>query len=119
MPDIPLGVLDLVPIPSGSTAADALRNSIDLAQHAERFGYARYWFAEHHLNPGVAGTSHGQPLPQMLLGQGVPDDVARRTDGMPGQAGADQGLPSCRPPPGEGSVFIRVRRCSLAGTEPV
>ncbi|MEV0123866.1 LLM class flavin-dependent oxidoreductase [Streptomyces sp. NPDC050703] len=57
MPDIPLGVLDLVPIPSGSTAADALRNSIDLAQHAERFGYARYWFAEHHLNPGVAGTS--------------------------------------------------------------
>ncbi|WP_426570267.1 LLM class flavin-dependent oxidoreductase [Streptomyces canus] len=57
MPDIPLGVLDLVPIPSGSTAADALRNSIDLAQQTERFGYARYWFAEHHLNPGVAGTS--------------------------------------------------------------
>jgi alkanesulfonate monooxygenase SsuD/methylene tetrahydromethanopterin reductase-like flavin-dependent oxidoreductase (luciferase family) len=57
MPDIPLGVLDLVPIPSGSTAADALRNSIDLAQQAERLGYARYWFAEHHLNPGVAGTS--------------------------------------------------------------
>ncbi|MFL5994116.1 MAG: LLM class flavin-dependent oxidoreductase [Streptomyces sp.] len=57
MPDIPLGVLDLVPIPSGSTAADALRNSIDLARQAERLGYARYWFAEHHLNPGVAGTS--------------------------------------------------------------
>ncbi|NGO06610.1 LLM class flavin-dependent oxidoreductase [Streptomyces sp. HC44] len=57
MSDIPLGVLDLVPIPSGSTAADALRNSIDLAQQAERLGYARYWFAEHHLNPGVAGTS--------------------------------------------------------------
>lgn len=57
MANTPLAVLDLVPIPSGSTAADALRNSIDLAQHAERFGYARYWFAEHHLNPGVAGTS--------------------------------------------------------------
>ncbi|MGY6025462.1 LLM class flavin-dependent oxidoreductase [Streptomyces spinosirectus] len=57
MPDIALGVLDLVPIPSGSSAADALRNSIDLAQQAERLGYARYWFAEHHLNPGVAGTS--------------------------------------------------------------
>ncbi|MFF0463320.1 LLM class flavin-dependent oxidoreductase [Streptomyces mexicanus] len=54
---IPLGVLDLVPVPSGSTAADALRNSLDLARQAERFGYARYWFAEHHLNPGVAGTS--------------------------------------------------------------
>ncbi|MFE6525253.1 LLM class flavin-dependent oxidoreductase [Streptomyces sp. NPDC057794] len=57
MPDIPLGVLDLVPVSSGSTAADALHHSIDLARHAERLGYARYWFAEHHLNPGVAGTS--------------------------------------------------------------
>ncbi|WP_425825468.1 LLM class flavin-dependent oxidoreductase [Streptomyces fractus] len=57
MSDIPLAVLDLVPVSSGSTAGDALRNSIDLAQQAERFGYARYWFAEHHLNPGVAGTS--------------------------------------------------------------
>jgi alkanesulfonate monooxygenase SsuD/methylene tetrahydromethanopterin reductase-like flavin-dependent oxidoreductase (luciferase family) len=54
---VPLAVLDLVPISSGSTAARALRNSIDLAQQVERFGYARYWFAEHHLNPGVAGTS--------------------------------------------------------------
>ncbi|MGW4949111.1 LLM class flavin-dependent oxidoreductase [Streptomyces parvulus] len=57
MSDLPLGVLDLVPISSGSTAAAALRNSIDLAREAERLGYARYWFAEHHLNPGVAGTS--------------------------------------------------------------
>jgi alkanesulfonate monooxygenase SsuD/methylene tetrahydromethanopterin reductase-like flavin-dependent oxidoreductase (luciferase family) len=53
----PLTVLDLVPISAGSTAAQALRNSIDLAQEAERLGYTRYWFAEHHLNPGVAGTS--------------------------------------------------------------
>ncbi|MEU8774487.1 LLM class flavin-dependent oxidoreductase [Streptomyces sp. NPDC048606] len=57
MSGIPLGVLDLVPITSGSTAAEALHRSIDLARQAERFGYARYWFAEHHLNPGVAGTS--------------------------------------------------------------
>ena len=57
MTTTPLTVLDLVPIPSGSNAAQALRNSIDLAQQAERLGYARYWFAEHHLNPGVAGTS--------------------------------------------------------------
>ncbi|MEU5310296.1 LLM class flavin-dependent oxidoreductase [Streptomyces sp. NPDC021562] len=57
MSDIPLGVLDLVPISSGSTAADALRNSVDLARRTEQLGYARYWFAEHHLNPGVAGTS--------------------------------------------------------------
>lgn len=53
----PLTVLDLVPITAGSTAAEALRNSIDLAKHAEALGYTRYWFAEHHLNPGVAGTS--------------------------------------------------------------
>jgi alkanesulfonate monooxygenase SsuD/methylene tetrahydromethanopterin reductase-like flavin-dependent oxidoreductase (luciferase family) len=53
----PLAVLDLVPVSSGSTPTEALRNSIDLARQAERLGYARYWFAEHHLNPGVAGTS--------------------------------------------------------------
>ncbi|MEU5765393.1 LLM class flavin-dependent oxidoreductase [Streptomyces asoensis] len=57
MTEIPLGVLDLVPVSSGSTAAQALRHSIDLARRTERLGYARYWFAEHHLNPGVAGTS--------------------------------------------------------------
>ncbi|MGW9374019.1 LLM class flavin-dependent oxidoreductase [Streptomyces xanthophaeus] len=57
MSGIPLGVLDLVPVSSGSTAAEALHRSIDLARQAEAVGYARYWFAEHHLNPGVAGTS--------------------------------------------------------------
>jgi alkanesulfonate monooxygenase SsuD/methylene tetrahydromethanopterin reductase-like flavin-dependent oxidoreductase (luciferase family) len=54
---IPLGVLDLVPVISGSTAGDALRNTIDLARTTEAAGYRRYWFAEHHLNPGVAGSS--------------------------------------------------------------
>jgi alkanesulfonate monooxygenase SsuD/methylene tetrahydromethanopterin reductase-like flavin-dependent oxidoreductase (luciferase family) len=57
MTNTPLAVLDLVPVSSGSTAGQALRNSIHLAQEAERLGYTRYWFAEHHLNPGVAGTS--------------------------------------------------------------
>ena len=57
MTNTPLTVLDLVPVSSGSTASQALRNSVDLAKEAERLGYARYWFAEHHLNPGVAGTS--------------------------------------------------------------
>jgi alkanesulfonate monooxygenase SsuD/methylene tetrahydromethanopterin reductase-like flavin-dependent oxidoreductase (luciferase family) len=57
MTNTPLAVLDLVPISSGSSAPEALRNSMDLARHAERLGYVRYWFAEHHLNPGVAGTS--------------------------------------------------------------
>ena len=57
MANTPLAVLDLVPISTGSSATEALRNSIDLAKRAEEFGYRRYWFAEHHLNPGVAGSS--------------------------------------------------------------
>ncbi|WP_235507804.1 LLM class flavin-dependent oxidoreductase [Agromyces sp. Root1464] len=60
---VPLAVLDLVPIADGDTAGGALRNSIDLARRAEAFGYARYWLAEHHLNPGVAGSA-----PHTLLG---------------------------------------------------
>jgi alkanesulfonate monooxygenase SsuD/methylene tetrahydromethanopterin reductase-like flavin-dependent oxidoreductase (luciferase family) len=57
MTHTPLTVLDLVPVSSGSTASQALRNSVELAKETERLGYTRYWFAEHHLNPGVAGTS--------------------------------------------------------------
>jgi alkanesulfonate monooxygenase SsuD/methylene tetrahydromethanopterin reductase-like flavin-dependent oxidoreductase (luciferase family) len=57
MPAVPLSVLDLVPISSGSDVAEAVRNTVDLTRRAEDFGYHRYWFAEHHLNPGVAGAS--------------------------------------------------------------
>jgi alkanesulfonate monooxygenase SsuD/methylene tetrahydromethanopterin reductase-like flavin-dependent oxidoreductase (luciferase family) len=53
----PLAVLDLVPVSSGDTAAIAARNAVDLARRSEQFGYQRYWFAEHHLNPGVIGAS--------------------------------------------------------------
>lgn len=56
-PRIPLSVLDLVPISSGSNARQALANTADLARRAEAAGYLRYWIAEHHLNPGVAGTN--------------------------------------------------------------
>ena len=54
---LPLSVLDLVPISAGFTARDALDNTIDLARHAEAFGYHRYWIAEHHMAPGVAGSA--------------------------------------------------------------
>lgn len=54
---IPLSVLDLTPIVQGGDAAQALRNSLDLAQHAERWGYRRYWLAEHHNMPGVASAA--------------------------------------------------------------
>jgi len=59
MPDqpVPLSVLDLAPVIEGSTPADALRNALDLARHAEDSGYLRYWVAEHHFATGVASSS--------------------------------------------------------------
>jgi alkanesulfonate monooxygenase SsuD/methylene tetrahydromethanopterin reductase-like flavin-dependent oxidoreductase (luciferase family) len=63
-PRIPLSVLDLAPITSGGTAAEALRNSIDLAQRVEAAGYRRHWLAEHHFTPGVASS-----VPAVLIGQ--------------------------------------------------
>ena len=54
---VPLSVLDLAPITLGATAADALANSLDLARHAEAWGFRRYWVAEHHNMPGVASAA--------------------------------------------------------------
>jgi luciferase family oxidoreductase group 1 len=54
---VPLSILDLVPVVAGGTPRDALRNSLDLAQHAERFGYNRYWVAEHHNMTGIASAA--------------------------------------------------------------
>ena len=53
----PLSVLDLSPIVQGGDAAQSLRNTRDLARHAERWGYRRYWLAEHHNSPGIASTA--------------------------------------------------------------
>ena len=55
--DIPFSVLDLAPICEGGDAAETLRNSLDLARHAERLGYVRYWLAEHHNMPGIASSA--------------------------------------------------------------
>ncbi len=52
-----LSILDLAPIPQGSTPSDALHNALDLAQHAERWGYQRYWLAEHHNMVGIASAA--------------------------------------------------------------
>jgi luciferase family oxidoreductase group 1 len=54
---VPLSVLDLAPIVEGGDAASALRCSLDLARHAERLGYGRYWLAEHHGMPGIASAA--------------------------------------------------------------
>lgn len=52
-----LSVLDLAPVPQGFTPGDALRNTLDLAQHAESWGYNRYWVAEHHNMVGIASAA--------------------------------------------------------------
>jgi luciferase family oxidoreductase group 1 len=57
-----LGVLDQSPIPDGVAPEQALRNTIDLAQNAERLGYTRYWLAEHHNTRGLAG-----PAPEVMI----------------------------------------------------
>ncbi len=54
---IPFSVLDLAPIIAGSDAAQAFRNSVELAQCVERWGYRRYWLAEHHNMPGIASAA--------------------------------------------------------------
>lgn len=80
VPVIPLSVLDVSPISSGSTVAEALHHTVDLARHAERLRYRRFWLAEHHLNPGVAGS-----VPALLISA-----VARETHRIRVGSGAVQ-----------------------------
>ena len=54
---VTFSILDLAPITEGSNASEALRRSLDLAQHAERWGYHRFWVAEHHNMPGIASAA--------------------------------------------------------------
>ena len=54
---IPFSVLDLSPIPQGSDAARSFRNTLDLARHAERWDYRRFWLAEHHGMPGIGSAA--------------------------------------------------------------
>src|ERR687889_745628 len=62
MPPLALSVLDQSPVPAGARPEDALANTIDLARAAERFGYTRYWLAEHHNTRGLAG-----PAPEVMV----------------------------------------------------
>ncbi|WPZ16740.1 LLM class flavin-dependent oxidoreductase (plasmid) [Nitratireductor rhodophyticola] len=61
---IPFSVLDLAPVPDGSSVADALHNTLDLARHAESWGYRRFWLAEHHNMAGIASAATS-----VLIGQ--------------------------------------------------
>src|SRR5688500_18284833 len=65
---VPLSVLDLAPITQGSDAAAAFRNSLDLAQHAERWGFTRYWVAEHHNMPGIASAATSLVIAHLAAG---------------------------------------------------
>jgi len=59
---LPLSVLDLAPVSAGSSASEALRDAVDLAQLCERLGYTRFWFAEHHGMPNIACSA-----PEILI----------------------------------------------------
>jgi luciferase family oxidoreductase group 1 len=67
---LPLSVLDLSPVVAGGSGPAALRNTLDLAQHADRLGFTRYWVAEHHNLPNIASGA-----PDVMIGQ-----IAARTD---------------------------------------
>ena len=66
--NIPLSVLDLAPIAEGSDAGVALNNARDLARHAERLGYRRFWMAEHHSMPGIASAATAVALAHVAGG---------------------------------------------------
>ncbi|MET0344486.1 MAG: LLM class flavin-dependent oxidoreductase [Polyangiales bacterium] len=63
-----ISVLDLSPITAGSDAATALRNTLDLARHAERLGFTRFWLAEHHGMPGVASAATAVVIAHVAAG---------------------------------------------------
>jgi luciferase family oxidoreductase group 1 len=65
---IPLSVLDLAPIRAGGDAAEAFRHALDLARHAERLGFRRYWLAEHHNMPGVASAATAVVMAHVAAG---------------------------------------------------
>src|SRR5580692_908468 len=65
---VPFSVLDLSPILQGGDASLALGNTLDLARHAERWGYRRYWLAEHHNMPGIASAATAVVLAHVAAG---------------------------------------------------
>jgi luciferase family oxidoreductase group 1 len=75
----PLSVLDLSPVTTATSGAQALRNSLDLARHADRLGFARYWVAEHHNMPSIASSA-----PDIMIGQiaGVTENIRVGSGGV-------------------------------------
>ncbi|HBS25480.1 LLM class flavin-dependent oxidoreductase, partial [Thalassospira sp.] len=61
-------VLDLCPVNEGEHPRDALRNTLELAQHAEKLGFHRYWLAEHHNMPGIASAATSVVISHVAAG---------------------------------------------------
>lgn len=113
---VPLSVLDLVPVSAGSTAQQALSNSLDLVRQTEAAGYLRYWFAEHHFNDGVIGSAPsllialaGAVSSRIRLGSGavqlghrsalsVAEEFGLLTTAFPGRIDLGLGRSGGRPP---------------------
>lgn len=129
---IPFSLLDLSPVPEGSDAADAIRNTLDLARHAEDWGYHRFWLAEHHNMPGIASAATAvliglvaQVTSRMRVGAGgimlpnhapltVAEAFGTLATAFPGRI--DLGLG--RAPGGDGAVIRALRRDPMADSFP-
>jgi luciferase family oxidoreductase group 1 len=125
---IPFSLLDLSPVPEGSEAADAIRNTLDLARHAEDWGYRRFWLAEHHNMPGIASAATAvliglvaQATSRIRVGAGgimlpnhapltVAESFGTLATAFPGRI--DLGLG--RAPGGDGAVIRALRRDPMA-----
>ncbi|MGP9805756.1 LLM class flavin-dependent oxidoreductase [Paracoccus sp. NSM] len=129
---MPYSLLDLSPVPEGQDARQAILNSVDLARHAESWGYHRFWLAEHHNMPGIASAATSvlislvaQATERMRVGAGgimlpnhAPLSVAEAFGTLatvfPGRI--DLGLG--RAPGGDGAVIRALRRDPLADSFP-
>lgn len=132
MSSIPYSLLDLSPVPEGFSASDAISNTIDLAQHAEGWGYHRYWMAEHHNMPGIASAATAvlislvaQATERMRVGAGgimlpnhapltVAEAFGTLATAFPDRI--DLGLG--RAPGGDGAVIRALRRDPMADSFP-
>ena len=129
---IPCSILDLSPVPEGSDAGQAIANTLDLARHAEGWGYHRYWMAEHHNMPGIASAATAVLIglvaaatSTMRVGAGgimlpnhapltVAEAFGTLASAFPGRI--DLGLG--RAPGGDGAVIRALRRDPMADSFP-
>ncbi|WP_408636424.1 LLM class flavin-dependent oxidoreductase [Paracoccus onchidii] len=129
---IPYSLLDLAPVPEGAQTSDALRNSLDLAVHAEDWGYHRYWMAEHHNMPGIASSATAvliglvaQATRKMRIGAGgimlpnhAPLTVAEAFGTLATVFPDRIDLGLGRAPGGDGAVIKALRRDPMADSFP-